>query len=46
MVAPLHFGNYGGLPVKLAYAVLGLTPGLLSVSGFVLWRLRRRRARE
>jgi uncharacterized iron-regulated membrane protein len=23
-VAPLHFGNYGGLPVKLAYGALGL----------------------
>ncbi|HTR03451.1 MAG TPA: PepSY-associated TM helix domain-containing protein [Thermoanaerobaculia bacterium] len=39
----LHFGQYGGLPVKLLYAVLGLTPGILSITGFVLWLARRRR---
>jgi len=41
MAGPLHFGNYGGLPLKIAYCLLGLTPGLLSISGFVLWRKRR-----
>ncbi len=41
---PLHFGNYGGLPLKIFYCILGLTPGLLSVSGFLLWIRRRRRS--
>ena len=41
MAGPLHFGNYGGLPLKIVYCLLGLTPGLLSVSGFVLWRKRK-----
>jgi uncharacterized iron-regulated membrane protein len=45
MAGSLHFGNFGGLPVKVLYAVLGLTPGILSVTGFVLWWRRRRRPR-
>lgn len=39
----LHFGQFGGWPVKTLYAIGGLTPGLLSVTGFVLWWKRRRR---
>ena len=34
----IHFGRYGGWPVKALYALLGLMPGLLSVSGFILWK--------
>jgi uncharacterized iron-regulated membrane protein len=34
----IHFGRYGGWPVKVLYALLGLMPGLLSVSGFILWK--------
>lgn len=35
---PLHFGGYGGIWTKLLYCLLGLTPGLLSITGFVLWQ--------
>jgi uncharacterized iron-regulated membrane protein len=42
MAGPLHFGNYGGLPLKIAYCLLGFTPAFLSISGFILWRKRRR----
>lgn len=45
MAGPLHFGNYGGLPLKLVYCVLGLTPALLSITGFLIWRKRTKRAR-
>lgn len=38
MVAPLHFGNYDGVLLKLLYCLFGLTPGLLSISGFIIWR--------
>lgn len=31
---PLHFGDWGGWPLKLAYCLLGITSGLLAVSGF------------
>jgi uncharacterized iron-regulated membrane protein len=48
MLYVLHFGQLGGLPVKILYAIGGLTPGLLSIAGFVLWWKRRavRVARE
>lgn len=39
---PLHYGTFGGLPVKLLWCLGGLTPGTLAVSGFFIWRLRRR----
>jgi uncharacterized iron-regulated membrane protein len=38
---PLHVGNYGGIPVKILYVILGLTPGLLSITGFLLWWRRK-----
>ena len=34
---PLHVGNFGGLPVKLLYVLIGLTPGALAITGFLLW---------
>lgn len=41
---PLHFGDYGGLPLKLLWAMLdGVTVIVLS-SGLWLWRDRARRA--
>ena len=39
---PLHFGDYAGLFVKILYCVGGLMPGLLSISGFALWYIRRK----
>lgn len=41
--SPLHFGNYGGLPLKIIYCLLGLTPGILSVTGFLLWLQKRKK---
>jgi uncharacterized iron-regulated membrane protein len=43
---PLHFGNFAGLWLKVVYLVVGLLSSLLSVSGFVLWRLKARRRRR
>jgi uncharacterized iron-regulated membrane protein len=40
--AQVHFGQYGGLPLKIIYFVFGLTGGLLSITGFLLWLKRRR----
>lgn len=40
-IAPLHFGNYGGIPVKIIYCLFALAPGLLSVSGFLIWYRRK-----
>ncbi|WP_316779391.1 PepSY-associated TM helix domain-containing protein [Pedobacter antarcticus] len=33
----LHVGSFGGLPVKILYVIVGLLPGLLSVTGALLW---------
>jgi uncharacterized iron-regulated membrane protein len=40
--AQVHYGQYGGLPVKIIYCLFGLTGGLLSITGFLLWYKRNR----
>lgn len=37
-LAPVHFGEFGGLPTRMAWLVLGLAPGLLFFTGFLIWR--------
>jgi uncharacterized iron-regulated membrane protein len=44
LVAPLHFGTVGGLPLRILYVGVGLTPGWLALTGFALWYRRRPRA--
>src|SRR5690606_35655892 len=39
----LHFGDFGGLWLKVLYALLGLTSGFLSISGFVIYLFRRQK---
>jgi uncharacterized iron-regulated membrane protein len=38
----LHIGEYAGMWLKVLYCIGGLMPGLLSVSGFVIWFYRRK----
>ncbi len=38
---PLHIGCYGGILVKILYVLVGLSPGILSLSGFLLWSYKR-----
>ncbi|GAB3242183.1 PepSY-associated TM helix domain-containing protein [Hymenobacter seoulensis] len=38
----LHFGQFGGLLLKALWTLGGLSPALLSLTGFVLWRRRTR----
>ncbi|MBO9150931.1 PepSY-associated TM helix domain-containing protein [Chitinophaga sp. GCM10012297] len=40
-VIPLHFGNYGGIPLKILWTLLGLTPGALALSGILIWYRRK-----
>ena len=40
--AQVHYGKYGGLPVKILYCLFGLSGGLLSITGSILWFRRRR----
>jgi uncharacterized iron-regulated membrane protein len=42
---PLHFGTFGGWPVRLVWCLGGLAPGTLAVSGFLIWRSRHRKER-
>jgi uncharacterized iron-regulated membrane protein len=39
----VHFGKYGGVPVKILYTLFGLSSGFLSITGFLLWLKRRAR---
>lgn len=39
-VSPLHVGNFGGLPIRITWFILGLAPALLFVTGFVMWWTR------
>lgn len=42
---PLHFGDYGGLPLKVLWAILDVFTIIVLVTGLYLW-LDRRRARR
>src|SRR5262249_22984329 len=39
--AQLHFGFFGGLPVRLAYVALGAALTFVSASGVTIWLARR-----
>lgn len=39
---PLHFGSFGGIPVKLAYGVLGIALCVITSTGITIWLARRR----
>ncbi|GAA4338433.1 PepSY domain-containing protein [Pigmentiphaga soli] len=43
---PLHFGDYGGLPLKLLWAALDVETIVVLGSGVYLWLARRRKARQ
>jgi uncharacterized iron-regulated membrane protein len=36
-IGPLHFGDFGGAPVKSLWLIFGLAPGLLAVTGVCMW---------
>ena len=39
----LHFGNFGGLPVELAYIAFGLALAVITATGTTLWLRKRAR---
>jgi uncharacterized iron-regulated membrane protein len=39
---PLHFGDYGGLPLKIVWSLLDLATIVVLVSGLYLWLVRHR----
>jgi uncharacterized iron-regulated membrane protein len=43
---PLHFGDYGGIPLKVIWALLDIATIVVLVSGIYLWFPRRRATAE
>jgi uncharacterized iron-regulated membrane protein len=43
---PLHFGDYGGMPLKIVWAIMTIATIVVLITGLYLWvvRIRRRRA--
>ncbi|WP_298908692.1 PepSY domain-containing protein [uncultured Nostoc sp.] len=39
---PLHYGTFGGLPTRILYVFVGLAPLILFITGFGMWRYRKR----
>lgn len=37
MVTPIHFGEFGGIWIKILYSFIGLSGPFLSITGFYLW---------
>lgn len=42
MVQPLHYGTYGGIPLKLIYVVLGTGLCVVAAAGINMWLARQR----
>lgn len=38
----LHFGQFGGLGLKMVYCVLSLAGAVLSITGFILWKRKQK----
>jgi uncharacterized iron-regulated membrane protein len=36
-LAQAHFGRFAGIPVKIIWTVIGLTPAALFVTGLLMW---------
>lgn len=43
----IHIGGFGGVPIKILYVIVGLLPGLLSITGALLWwrKVRKHKSR-
>ncbi|MGC4100122.1 PepSY-associated TM helix domain-containing protein [Ferruginibacter sp.] len=41
----LHMARYGGAPIKIIYSCFGISSAILSITGFLLWRRRKRNSR-
>jgi uncharacterized iron-regulated membrane protein len=39
---PIHYGNFGGIPTRIFYIFVGLSPTILFATGLIMHRLRRR----
>jgi uncharacterized iron-regulated membrane protein len=39
---PVHFGTFAGLPSRIFYVFIGLSPTFLLITGFIMWRNRQK----
>jgi uncharacterized iron-regulated membrane protein len=39
---PVHYGTFGGLPTRILYVFVGLSPTILFITGLIMYGLRRR----
>jgi uncharacterized iron-regulated membrane protein len=39
---PVHFGTFAGLPSRIFYVFVWLSPTFLLITGFMMYRYRRR----
>lgn len=46
LAQPLHFGDYGGMPLKIIWALFDLVAIVVLASGIYLWVARRRTSLE
>jgi uncharacterized iron-regulated membrane protein len=42
-LAPLHYGEFGGLPVKAVWSLFAVSPAALFITGVITWWRRRKR---
>jgi uncharacterized iron-regulated membrane protein len=40
---PIHYGTFGGIPTRILYVFVGLSPTILFITGLVMYRYRHRR---
>jgi uncharacterized iron-regulated membrane protein len=43
---PIHVGTFAGLPSRIFYVFVGLSPTFLLITGFIMWRLRKNKKQE
>jgi uncharacterized iron-regulated membrane protein len=39
---PVHFGTFAGLPSRIFYVFVGLSPTILLITGFIMWLSRKK----
>lgn len=39
---PIHYGTFGGLPTRILYVFVGLSPTTFMVTGFIMWWHRKK----
>ena len=41
LIMRLHAGDFAGFPSRISYALVGLAVPVLSITGYLIWALRR-----